>query len=330
MTIYSNTVTSKTSDILSLKEFDIQILNHYGKHGPVFRNSIHSQSFSIRQTARKIDTLFDQGYLYLIKSQKYRNQNKFTKLYGLSIKGFIASLNKKNIYDNYIFKEYISLFPNELKYSIKKFLSLCIAEFILYHKSIGLKIDNIYDMPKYIKEIIYDYNLITNKDDLKKFEKIDNEFSVIDEIRDILKDIKSDEPNEPDEPDVYVSSNSGLESDEYFVQEQIVDNLNEEMKDDYEHDYHYPRESIKYEFLINFWPYVIDEIGKGTNLEPQLDNVSEKSPPFGLPSYEENIDEFYKKKQSMIISQWMKRKLNFEPTISLSFTPEELHSRKYF
>ena len=65
-------------------------------------------------------------------------------------------------------------------------------------------------------------------------------------------------------------------------------------RNDYESDYYYPRESIKYEFLINFWPYVIDEIGKGTNLISQLDSVSEKSPPFGLMSYEENINDFYK------------------------------------
>ncbi|PHY08326.1 MAG: hypothetical protein CK527_06980, partial [Nitrosarchaeum sp.] len=57
---------------------------------------------------------------------------------------------------------------------------------------------------------------------------------------------------------------------------------------------------------------------------------SEKSPPFGLTSYEENIQEFYKKKQFAIMTQWLKRKLNFTPTISWSFTPEEFHSGNIF
>jgi len=219
-------------------------------------------------------------------------------------------------------------FSEEFQIPVKNFLRLCIIEFILYHKSIGLKIDDIRDMPKYIKDIIYDFDLISDRVDKIKFKKIDNDFSVIDEIREILTDIKANEPIEPDEPNQYVSTNSRLEPDEYFAQEQMIDDLNEEMRNDYESDYYYPRESIKYEFLINFWPYVIDEIGKGTNLISQLDSVSEKSPPFGLMSYEENINDFYKQKQSMIINQWSKRKLNFEPAISFSL--EELRTRMFF
>jgi hypothetical protein len=122
------------------------------------------------------------------------------------------------------------------------------------------------------------------------------------------------EPNEPDEPNEYSTSGSDYE----------------DVWDEYNDDYYYPRESIKYEFLINFWPYVIDEIGKGANLESEIEGVSEKSSPFGLETYEENINEFYKKKQSAIMTQWLKRKLNFEPTISLSFTDEELRSGSIF
>lgn len=328
MTIYTKTVTSNVSDIFSLKKSDFHILNHYGEYGPGFRNNVNlTQELSRRHTARQIDALFDQGYLHLIKSNKYRNSDKFTKLYGLSIKGFFASLNEKNIQDNYFFKKYLSFCPEELKKPVKSFLSLCIAEFILYHKSIGLKIGNIHDMSKYVKEIIYDYDLITNKDDVKKFKKINDDFSVIDEIRDIITDMRSGEPDEPNE---YHISSSGLDTENSFIESMITDRLNEDMRHDYNRDYYYPRESIKYEFLINFWPYVIDEIGKGTNLKSELNDVSEKSPPFGLTSYEENIQEFYKKKQFAIMTQWLKRKLNFTPTISWSFTPEEFHSGNIF
>ena len=95
MTIYSKTVTPDIFDMFSLQESDFAILNHYGKYGPTFRNSINLQDRSKRQVARQIDLLFDQGYLHLIKSKKYRSSNKFTKLYGLSLKGFFASLHKK-------------------------------------------------------------------------------------------------------------------------------------------------------------------------------------------------------------------------------------------
>ena len=185
-------------------------------------------------------------------------------------------------------------------------------------------------MSKYIKEIIYDYDLITNKDDLKRFKKIDDDFSVIDEIRDILTDMRSDEPKEPEKPDEYDIDYFRLDPIEKLFTEDRIEGRVEEMMKDYNRDYYYPRESIKYEFLINFWPYVIDEIGKGTNLESELNDVSEKSPPFGLASYEENINEFYKKKQSAIMTQWLKRKLNFEPTITLSFTSNDLHSGNIF
>jgi len=327
MTIYTKSVTTNVSNIFSLKESDFHILNHYGENGPVFRNKVNlTQELSRRHTARQIDTLFEQGYLHMIKSHQYRNQNKFTKLYGLSIKGFFASLNKKNIQDNYFFKKYLSFFPEELKKPVKSFLSLCIAEFILYHKSIGLKIDDIHDMSKYVKEIIYDYDLIINKNDLEKFEKIDDDFSVIDTIREIIEDMKADEPKEPEKPDEYDVDYFRLDPiEKHFIQGRI-----EDMMGDYNRDYYYSRESIKCEFLINFWPYVIDEIGKGTNLELELDGVSEKSSPFGLISYEENINEFYKKKQSAITTQWMKRKLNFEPKVTWSFTSNSIHSENIF
>lgn len=275
MTIYTKSVTSDVSKLFSLSDSDIDILRHYGKHGPTLRNSINLQNKSKRQVARQIDLLYQRGYLYLIKSKKYRSSNKFIKLYGLSLKGFIISLNDQNVDSNYYFKKFVSLFSGDLQLLVKKYIKLLISEFILYHKSIGLKIDSIYFMSKYIREIIYDYDLILNEADIDKLKKIHDDMIIVDKIRDLITDI--------------------------------------EMYDDPS------KEHIKIEFLINFWPYVIDEIGKGTDIERELENISDDLSPFGLSEYIEDFKKFSKEKNSMILKQWQLRKLDFTKAYSLSF-----------
>jgi len=279
MTIYTKSVTSDISKLFSLEKSDIDILNHYGKYGPILRNSINLQDKSKRQVARQIDLLYQQGYLHLIKTRKYRSSDKFLKLYGLSLKGFIVSLNKQKIDDNYYFKKYISLFSDEFKITVMKFTKLLISEFILYHKSIGLKIESIHFMSKYIREIIYDYDLILNKNDMDKLKKIHDDMIIIDDIRDLVSDVEIYDGDEP----------------------------------------HLTKEHVKIEFLINFWPYIIDELGKGTDIEYELENIFDDVLPFGLSNYEEEFTDFANKKKSMIMQQWSLRKLNFTKDFSLSF-----------
>ena len=79
------------------------------------------------------------------------------------------------------------------------------------------------------------------------------------------------------------------------------------------------KEHTKYEFLINFWPYVINELGKGIDIENELENISNDMPPFGLSDYDEDFKEFTNQKRSMIMNQWRLRKLNFTKSYSLSF-----------
>jgi len=279
MTIYTKSVTSGVSKLFSLEKSDIDILNHYGNYGPTLRNSINLQDKSKRQVARQIDLLYEQGYLHLIKKRKYRSSDKFLKLYGLSLKGFIVSLNKQKIDNNYYFKKYILLFPDEFKTPVTKFIKLLISEFILYHKSIGLKIESIYFMSKYLREIIYDYDLILNKDDVDKLKKIHDDMVIIDDIRDLITDVKTYDGDE-------ISST---------------------------------KEHIKIEFLINFWPYVLDELGQGTDIEYELEHISDDVAPFGLSNYEEEFTDFANQKKSMIMQQWSLRKLNFIKDFSLSF-----------
>ena len=306
MTIYTKSVTSDISKLFSLEKSDIDILNHYGKYGPILRNSINLQDKSKRQVARQIDLLYQQGYLHLIKTRKYRSSDKFLKLYGLSLKGFIVSLNKQKIDDNYYFKKYISLFPDDLQILVMRFTKLLISEFILYHKSIGLKIDSINLMSKYIREIIYDYDLILNEIDKDKLKKIHNDMIIIDDIRDLITDIKTYDGDEPDE---YSFSHSGVDDFEESIIEEILE-------DDQPHP---TKEHIKIEFLINFWPNVIDELGNGTDIEYELENISDDVPPFRLSDYEEEFTDFANQKKSMMMQQWSLRKLNFIKDFSLSY-----------
>ena len=292
MTIYTKTVTPGISKIFSLKDIEIYILNDFGKNGPLFRNSIDFIERKKRQASRQIDSLFNQGYFYLVEKKPYRNAEKFTKLFGLSLKGFFPSLSGQKIDENYIFKKFVELFPDDLKILVKEFLILCVLEFVLYHKSIGLKIDGIYNLPKYVKEIIYDFDLIVNKHDKLLLEKIHNDMIIIDEIRDIIHD--------------YETYDGEDDFEKSFMENELEIN-------------HSTNEHIKYEFLINFWPYVLDELGKGNNIESELENISDGVPPFGLSEYKEDFKEFIHKKSSMIIKQWQLRKLNFIPD-SLSFS----------
>jgi len=307
MTIYTKSVTSGVSKLFSFDDdSDVEILNNFGKYGPTLRNSINLLNKSKRQVARQIDSLYEQGYLHLIKSKKYKSSNKFLKLYGLSLKGFIVSLNKQKIDNNYYFKKYISLFPDDLQILVMRFTKLLISEFILYHKSIGLKIDSINLMSKYIREIIYDYDLILNEIDKDKLKKIHNDMIIIDDIRDLITDIKTYDGDEPDE---YSFSHSGVDDFEESIIEEILE-------DDQPHP---TKEHIKIEFLINFWPNVIDELGNGTDIEYELENISDDVPPFRLSDYEEEFTDFANQKKSMMMQQWSLRKLNFIKDFSLSY-----------
>jgi len=306
MTIYTKSVTPGVSSMFSLNKTEICILNDYGKNGPLFRNSINLAGGKKRQASRQIDVIFEKGYLHLVKKKPYRNIKKFTKLFGLSLKGFFSSLNEQKIDENYLFKQFISLFPDDLKVPVSKFLKLCIAEFILYHKSIGLKIDGIIDLSKYVKDLIYDFDLIVDKHDKLILEKIHNDMIIIDDIRDILRDYET--YNEEDDLDI-LFSHSGLDDFEIsFIEDKLEPEKNYSTK-----------EHTKYEFLINFWPYVINELGKGIDIENELENISNDMPPFGLSDYDEDFKEFTNQKRSMIMNQWRLRKLNFTKSYSLSF-----------
>ncbi len=309
MSIYVNTVISSASrNLFKLNDDDLFILSEFGKIGESKRTKINIGTIKQRQISRKCDVLQKMGFLYVVESKPYRNQpHKEIKTFSLSFKGMLASfvINQSNINNNYYFKKYVSLFPKNLQNSVKKFVSLYIAEFLLYHKSIGLEIINIQNLLKYIKDIIYDYDLILNETDMYKLKKIHDDMVIIDDIRDLITDVKTYDGDEPDE---YYFSRSGVDDfEESVIEEMLKDNLP-----------HPTKEHIKIEFLINFWPYVIDAIGKGVDIESELENISNDEPPFGLTDYDEDFDTFTEEKKSMIMKQWSFRKLNFiQRTMSL-------------
>ncbi|MDA1346212.1 MAG: hypothetical protein O3C48_03245, partial [Crenarchaeota archaeon] len=142
--------------------------------------------------------------------------------------------------------------------------------------------------------------------DKDKLKKIHDDMIIIDDIRDLITDIKTYDGDEPDE---YYFSHSGLDDFEESVIEEMFE-------DDESHP---TKEHIKIEFLINFWPYVIDELGRGTDVESELENISNDVPPFGLSDYEEKFTDFANQKRSIIMEQWSLRKLNFIKDYSLSF-----------
>jgi hypothetical protein len=310
MSIYLNTVITSGSKVLfELPDDDFFILSEFGKIGETYRRKINIGRLEQRQISRRCDVLYEKGFLHLIKSTPYQNQShKKIKTFGLSLKGFLSScyVRQSNLNNNYYFKKYISLFPSDLQKPVKQFLTLHIAEFLLYHKSLKLQIKNLDNLSLYIRNIIYDYDLILNHDDKIKLEKIHNDMVIIDDIRDIISEYKILDGEEPSDVSF---SHLGLDDFEIsFIDDELESGKN------------YPtKEHIKYEFLINYWPYVIDELGKGTDVECELENISDDAPPFGLSEYGEDFKEFAAHKRSMIMSQWQLRKLDFLKSYDMSF-----------
>ena len=268
MSIYINTVISSTSkSLFGISDDEIYILSEFGKIGETYRRKINIGRLQQRQISRLCDSLQKKGFLHIIKSKPYQNQaHKKIKTFGLTLKGFLAScaIKQSNPDNNYYFKKYLSLFPTELQQPIKKFISLYIAEFFLYHKSLGLQFTNLINLSQYIKNIIYDYDLILDVDKIK-LEKIHNECYVIDNIRDLITDIKIIDGDKQ-----HFSYSAFDDFDESVIDDMIESDETEPMK-----------EHVKIEFLINFWPYVLDELGKGNNIESELENISDGVPPFG-------------------------------------------------
>ena len=112
MVIYKNPVIKTLSNkVFDLDRLDFFILGEFAKKGDALRGRINLAELSDRQISRRIDVLYNLGFLYLKKATPYRSNSKMhhreTKVFSLSLKGFIASLHQIDFENNYLTKKYL-------------------------------------------------------------------------------------------------------------------------------------------------------------------------------------------------------------------------------
>ena len=114
MTIYRNKVIkSLIGDVFLLDRFDFAILNEFAIIGETTRHQIETTQDK-KTVSKRIDVLYKNGFLILRKETPFRNQpHKSTKYFGLSLKGFLASLQFCNVEDNYLTKKFLKEIKNK-------------------------------------------------------------------------------------------------------------------------------------------------------------------------------------------------------------------------
>jgi hypothetical protein len=170
-------IKSHVKNVFNLTDDDYYILGEFAKMGETYRNRINLANLSDRQVSRRVDVLFKNNFLTLIKSTPYRNiKGKKTRIFGLTFKGFLASLYHINLEDIYLFKTYQKLIGTEISPDAISFYVKYVKYFLIYflfsNKIMGIKFD---DMPNVANwfDVNFDVTHISNRD-IKSLKKLKN------------------------------------------------------------------------------------------------------------------------------------------------------------
>ncbi len=156
MSIYQNKlIKSLTKDVfLLLDKHDFAILNDFAVKGEVTRHKIITTQDK-KTVSKRIDILFEREFLILRKSTPFRNQpHKSTKYFGLSLKGFLASLRYCNIEDNYLTKKFLKEIKNKsLSKLILDNMKNDLIRNLSYTFFMGITLDKIKNIHSWIGEL---------------------------------------------------------------------------------------------------------------------------------------------------------------------------------
>lgn len=175
MVIYQNPVIKSTSvKLFILDDSDFYILSEFAKKGEVFRTRIVLAKLEERAISRRIDNLHKNGYVILRKSKPYRKQpNKKTKIFGLSLKGFLASLHYCNVEDNYLTKKYLKeIKDKKLSKAVLNYLKDDLIHFLTHNYFRGIIFNKMNNIVNWIDDYYTVYGF-GNKD-LEYLEKLDD------------------------------------------------------------------------------------------------------------------------------------------------------------
>ncbi len=174
MVIYLNKlIKSLTGDVFLLDKYDFAILNKFAVKGETTRHQINTTQDK-KTVSKKIDVLHKNGFLILRKETPFRNQpHKSTKYFGLSLKGFIASLRFCSVEDNYLIKKFLKEIKNKpLSKLILDNIKNDLIHTFSYTSLMGITLDNIKNIHSWIEE---NHELAGISDEDKAhFETLDN------------------------------------------------------------------------------------------------------------------------------------------------------------
>jgi len=168
MAIYQNKlIKSLVNDIFLLDDGDFTILYHFAQKGETTRHNIITTQDK-KTVSKKIDILFEKNFLILRKKTPFRNQpHKSTKYFGLSFKGFLASLHYCDVEDNYLIKKYLKGIENKkLSNLILCYIKYELLCFFSYNSIRGLVLDKMTNISDWFEN--YE-SLIGFSDDEEKY-----------------------------------------------------------------------------------------------------------------------------------------------------------------
>ena len=164
MVVYQKHVFSKSikTVFVTLVTFDYLILANFAKIGEMNKHiEISFSTLGNRQIARRIDKLYNRGFVHVTKSTQYKNikrknlkdEKRFMRKFGLTHKGFIASLRFANIKHNYLTKKLLDNIENqELKNITLDYLKRDLSYFLKHNELRGMILDNIKDISSWFDE----------------------------------------------------------------------------------------------------------------------------------------------------------------------------------
>ncbi len=150
-----NLVISKSlKQVFTLDDYDFHILGEFAKKGEGYKYGINIAALSKRTIGYRVDALYKKEFVHVIKSTPYKNiKGQYTRIFGLTSKGFIASLRTKNIKINYLTKNLLDNIENqELKNIALDYIKSDLSYFLKHNALRGIILDNIKDISSWFNE----------------------------------------------------------------------------------------------------------------------------------------------------------------------------------
>ena len=174
MAIHRNKlISSLINDVFSLSDDDFAILHGFAKKGETTRHQIVTRQDK-KTVSKRINILLDEGFLILRKQTPFRNQpHKSTKYFGLSFKGYLASLRYCNVEENYLTKKYLNGIKDKiLSKLILDYIKDDLIHFFSYNSYRGLVLNKMHNISDWFDNYI---SLSGFSEDDEKYLKIVND-----------------------------------------------------------------------------------------------------------------------------------------------------------